>query len=76
MKYKSYSIKGFIEDLLKILFIFTQSQTVNQLQNIYKYGMPWSDNKYNKRLFRLCFLTFMEIYDVSLSNIYIYNNII
>lgn len=71
MKYKSYSIKGFIEDLLKILFIFTQSQTVNQLQNINKYGMPWADNKYYKRLLRLCFLTFMEIYDVSLSNIYI-----
>ena len=71
MKYYSYSIRGFIEDLLKILFIFTQSENVNQLPNQNKYGMPWSDNKYLKSLIRLCFLTFMEMYDVNISTVYI-----
>jgi hypothetical protein len=49
MKYKSYTLNYFIEDLEYILFTF------------YKY--PWQDGKYVKRLERLTLLYFFKAHD-------------
>uniref|UniRef100_A0A6C0IVN0 Uncharacterized protein n=1 Tax=viral metagenome TaxID=1070528 RepID=A0A6C0IVN0_9ZZZZ len=48
LKFNSYSLEFLIEDLEKILF------------HVAEY--PWDDNKYVKRLNRLCYLYFLEMF--------------
>ena len=61
LKYNSLSLGGFIQDLLEVLFIYSKPDIIPTGINVY--GLPWFGSKYQKRLSRTLFLTFIDSYD-------------
>lgn len=63
-KYKSFSLQGFIYDLNTVIFTQEISDLAYEQRNIhYPYGIPWASDKMSKRIARVLFLTFIELYN-------------
>jgi hypothetical protein len=72
--YESYSVRGFLHDLFFVLFKGTTDiNIVNMFPENY-YGLVWNDNKYNKRINRILFLSYMEIFNPKIDNILLRKN--
>ena len=72
--YESYSVKGFLHDLYVMLFKqSTDINIINLFQDNY-YGLIWNDSKYQKRINRILFLSYMEIFDSKIDDIYLKKN--
>ena len=63
-KYKSFSLQGFIFDLNTVIFTKEISDMAYERRNIhYPYGIPWANDKMSKRITRVLFFTFIELYN-------------
>jgi hypothetical protein len=72
--YESYSIKGFIQDLN--IMLFKQTTEINIIKRYPEnyYGLIWNNNKYEKRINRILFLTYMQLFDHTIDNVYLKKN--
>jgi len=69
-KYKSFSLQGFIYDLNTIIFTIKISNVAYEQRNIhYPYGLPWKNDKMSKRISRVLFFTFIELYNKNKNNL-------
>uniref|UniRef100_A0A6C0H183 Uncharacterized protein n=1 Tax=viral metagenome TaxID=1070528 RepID=A0A6C0H183_9ZZZZ len=69
--YESYSIKGFIQDLNIMLFKQTADISIIKRYPENYYGLIWNNNKYAKRINRILFLTYMQLFDHTIDNVYL-----
>lgn len=69
-KYKSFSLQGFIYDLNNVIFTQEISDLAYEQRNIHHpYGLPWKSDKMSKRISRVLFFTFIELYNKNKRNI-------
>jgi len=69
-KYKSFSLQGFIYDLNNVIFTQEFSDLAYEQRNIHHpYGLPWNNDKMSKRISRVLFFTFIELYNKNKRNL-------
>jgi hypothetical protein len=64
--YNSFSLIGFIDDLNYVLFKGTGDPIIYTCNEYF--GLPWNDKKYFKRINRIVYLGFIQLFDNAISS--------